>query len=117
MTLFFTLRVMQTSFHVFEEPRCFGDEAKHQVAEKWFVSKYTHMIDALAFIEQHGNTHKAYIIQKYIGEDLRWRTLCKVALKYVQRGVVTTTWARFYYNTQVGRWKESNFRYNDEIVG
>ena len=99
---------MTTQFHVLKEPPCFEDEAKHQTVEKLLASKHTTMAEVFAFIQHHGNNDVVYVIQKYIGPIMHWRRL--------KGGGVSTTWTRFEYNRELESWKESPFRYEDEII-
>lgn len=99
------------------EDRCHGDETKRLQTSKQFEMEDDNMMRVVEYVRSVGDTTKAYVILKYIGDDLRWRQLGKIT-KYYQRvkGDLTTTWSRLFYDNKQQKWKESNYRYEDEIV-
>lgn len=109
---------MKPVFKLYQEDRCYGNQTKRDVIKKdrLFICENTNMDCITAYIKLHGDKTKTYTIFKYIGEDLRWRQLSLKNTKQdtFSRGDITTTWMKMYYNKKY--WKETNFRYNDEIV-
>lgn len=127
---------------LFEEERCFGDQAKHSVAQHWYTTESESMKDLVDYIEQHGDKNCAFIIQKYVGRKLCIRILTPI-VKWSQHRLrepdvlnsnndmydydyytrthydpndrtASTTWMRFYYNEVRNKWTETKFRYDDE---
>ena len=108
-----------TVYKLYKEDRCFGNSLKHTQNEKLFILEHEKMSRLVEYINVKGDKSKAYYIQKYIGDDIRWRQLGiydKNKWSYYKPGDLTNTWGRFFYDDKSKQWKETNYRYEDEIV-
>ena len=109
-------------YKLYEENRCFGNQESHQKNGKTFIVEDTNMKKLTTHVRLNENKNTSYIILKYISDDLRWRQLGKFNFhkngnfNYSEKGDLTTTWIRMFYDNEKNIWKESNYRYNDEIV-
>jgi hypothetical protein len=107
-----------TVYKLYKEDRCFGNSLKHTQNEKTLILEHTRMGKLVEYINVEGDKTKAYYILKCTGDNVSWRQLGRYD-KNKQRfrvGEFTTTWARFFYDNTSNKWKESNYRYEDEIV-
>lgn len=109
---------MKTLYKLYQEDKCFGDQSKRYLIkdDKLFICENINMNCLTDYIKLNGDKTKTYTIFKYIDDDLRWRQLGKKKYDTFHRGDLTTTWLKMCYDTQLSFWKETNFRYNDEIV-
>ncbi len=109
---------MSVKYKLFQEDRCYGDISKRNDAKenKKFVCEDLNMINLVEFINLNGDKTKTYSIEKYIDDDLRWRQLTKNKYGKYIKGDLTTTWYKMNFNEKTISWKETNFRYNDEII-
>lgn len=104
-------------YKLYKENRCYGNRSLREKIERIFVveelNKCIHFDD---------DKSKTYIIQKFIDEDLRWRQLGRMYyhkncnFNYCEKGDLTTTWCRIIYDDKSNKWKETNYRYTDEII-
>jgi hypothetical protein len=59
---------------------------------------------------------------QYINDDLRYRTLQRFRhhkngnFDKIYKGDLTKTWARIFYDSRLNKWKETNYRYDDEVL-
>jgi hypothetical protein len=113
---------MKTLFKLYEEERCFGNQSLHASIEKKYIMENTNMKKVIAYIELHGDQTKSYSILKYVEDDIRWRQLIRwyyhknKNFDHCEKSDISTTWARLFYNTADHKWKETNYRYEDEKV-
>jgi hypothetical protein len=83
------------------------------------------MKDLILFINENGDKKKSYVIYKYTNNTLCLRNLGQ--FKNVKKntygiynmdfdnGDTTYTWARLFYDEINNKWKETNFRYEEEV--
>jgi hypothetical protein len=87
--------------------------------------KSGNMKDLILFINENGDKKKSYVIYKYTNNTLCLRNLGQ--FKNVKKntygiynmdfdnGDTTYTWARLFYDAVNNKWKETNFRYEEEV--
>jgi hypothetical protein len=109
---------MKTLYKLYQEDKCFGDQSKRDLIKnnKIFICENKNMNCITDYITLNGDKTKTYTIFKYIDDDLRWRQLSNKKYDTFHKGDLTTVWLKMCYNKLLLSWKETNFRYNDEII-
>jgi len=109
-------------YKLYKQNRCYGNQTQASTVEKVFVIQSNNMNDLMSFINKEGDVNKSYIILKYIDDKLMWRQLLRwhfhknKNFDKICKGDLTTTWTRLFYDTKLKTWKETNYRYDNEIV-
>ena len=106
-------------YKLYEENRCRGNQELHENNLKTYISQNENMLNLITYIREDGDKSKSYYILKYIDDDLRWRQLgkkSKLSWSTFEKGDLTTTWSRFFYDNKTDIWRETNYRYKDELI-
>ena len=107
-------------YKLFRCLRCYGKQDKHTLLEPEYIMENTNMNVLIQFITNLTTTtdkEYSYYIQKFIGDEIRWRQLTtkNVYNKWEKRNI-TTTWEKYIWNNKHHMWKLTNYRYKDEII-
>jgi len=112
-----------TTYKLYKQDRCYGSHTRHELIEKHiFILESDNMSNLITFVNNEGDQTKSYVIFKYINDDLRYRTLQRFRhhkngnFDKIYKGDLTKTWARIFYDSRLNKWKETNYRYDDEVL-
>lgn len=127
--------VMSAVYKLYETDRCYGDVATRETITKTFVLENKNMSKLVNFIKLSTAHDKTFVIEKYINDDIRWRQLivawgtherpcsawnvydtCNHWVSNIEKGDLTTTWEKYVWCPTRMEWKQTNYRYDDEIV-